>query len=216
MNTDWRKDVVGELNFDGNFDEFGGRSLSVSVGGRWVQNSRMNHNLDVGYTDSHDNAQWMDNYGAEAGVPQIGGVSYVFGALDNQTVDLTLRSNLLFTRNQSLQVYVQPFLTMGTYSDARALAAPDTRDLQAYTDPSFSASDFDFQYASLNANFVYRWEYLPGSTIFLVWTHARGQWEDRASAEDPNSFNPSFSQGALFQNEPENSFMVKLSYWFSM
>ena len=48
-------------------------------------------------------------------------MSYVFGELDNQTVDLTLRSNVLFTRNQSLEVYVQPFLTVGTYSNrARA------------------------------------------------------------------------------------------------
>ena len=43
MDTDWRKDLVGELNFDGTFDEFGSRNWSVDLGLRWVQSARMNH-----------------------------------------------------------------------------------------------------------------------------------------------------------------------------
>lgn len=216
MNTDWRKSLVGELGFDGGFSEFGGRNWSVDVGLRWVQSARMNHSLSLGYRENHSDAQWMDNRAAAPGVPEIGGVSYVFGELDNETIDLTLRSNLLFTRTQSLEVYVQPFISTGRYANPRALAAPDSRDLQPYTDPDFDASNSDFRYASLNANFVYRWEYLPGSTLYLVWTHARGQWEERGEAQDPSGFNSSFSRGMLFDNEPQNTFLVKLTYWLSI
>jgi hypothetical protein len=216
MNTDWRKSVVGELEFDGAFDEYGSWNWSVDFDVNWVQSARMNHSVSVGYRDNFSDAQWMGNFAAAQDVPQIGGVSYVFGELDNQTIDLTLRSNLLFTRTQSLEVYVQPFISTGEYSSPRALATPDSRDLQAYDDPAFSASDSDFRYASLNANFVYRWEYLPGSTLYLVWTHARGQWEDRGGATNPNEFSPSFTQGMLFDNEPENTFLVKLTYWLSI
>jgi hypothetical protein len=216
MSTDWRKDVMWELEFDGNINEFGGGGWSTDLDLRWVQSARMNHTASIGYRNSFNEAQWMTNYASIPGVPQIGGVSYVFGELENQTVDLTLRSNVLFTRRQSLEIYVQPFISVGSYAKPRALAAPDTRDLQPYDDPEFSASDFDFRYASLNANVVYRWEYLPGSTLYLVWTHARGQWEDRASADNPNNFDPGFSRGLIFDNEPENSFQVKLSYWFSI
>jgi len=216
MNTDWRKSVVGELEFDGAFDEYGSWNWSVDFDVNWVQSARMNHSVSIGYRDNFSDAQWMGNFAAAQDVPQIGGVSYVFGELENQTIDLTLRSNLLFTRTQSLEVYVQPFISTGEYSSPRALATPDSRDLQAYDDPAFSASDSDFRYASLNANFVYRWEYLPGSTLYLVWTHARGQWEDRGGATNPNEFSPSFTQGMLFDNEPENTFLVKLTYWLSI
>jgi hypothetical protein len=216
INSDWRKDMVAELNLEGNWNEYGRSYYRVSVGGRWVQSMRLNHSIDVGFSDSHDDAQWMNNFAATAGVPEIGNVSYVFGELDNKTLDLTLRSNVLFSRNQSLEVYAQPFLTTGTYSNARGLAQADTRDLQPYAAVDFDASDSDFRFASLNANFVYRWEYLPGSTIFLVWTHSRGQWEDRAGAQNPNTFDPSFTRGLLFTNEPTNTFLVKLSYWFSI
>ena len=109
----------------------------MDVGVRWVQSSRMNHQLSAGYRDNFSDAQWMGNFAAAPDVPEIGGVSYVFGELDNQTIDLTLRSNLLFTRTQSLEVYVQPFISTGIYADPRALAAPDTRDLQPYGDPGF-------------------------------------------------------------------------------
>jgi hypothetical protein len=216
INSDWRKDFVAELNLEGGWNEYGRQRYRVSVGGRWVQNTRMNHSVDVGFSNLRDDAQWMNNFGATAGVPQIGGVAYVFGELDNRTIDLTLRSNVLFSRSQSLEIYVQPFLTTGTYSNARGLARADSRDLQPYETTEFNASDFDFQFAALNANFVYRWEYLPGSTIFLVWTHSRGQWEDRAGSPNPAEFNPGFSQGMLFNNEPTNTFLVKLSYWFSI
>ena len=216
MNTDSRKNLVGEIEINGNWNEYGRQSARISAGGRWVQNTRMNHSFNVGFTNLHDDAQWMGNFAATAGVPQIAGVSYVFGELENQTLDITWRSNLLFTRAQSLEVYLQPFLTTGTYSNARGLAAPDTHDLEPYAAAGFDASHDDFRYASLNANFVYRWEYLPGSTLFLVWTHARGQWEDRAGAANRDGFDPSFSRNLLFQNEPTNTFLVKLSYWFSI
>jgi len=216
MNTDWRKSLIGELNLEGHVSEFGSWSGRASIGARWVQNMRMNHSVDLGFRRTFSDAQWMGNYAATAGVPEVGGVSHVFGELDNDTIDVTLRSNLLFTRSQSLEVYLQPFLTTGTYNNARALAEADSRDLQAYTDPAFVSSDADFRFASLNANFVYRWEYQPGSTIFLVWTHARGQWEQRSEAADPEQFNPGFSRGLLFDNEPTNTFMAKLTYWFSI
>ena len=80
--------------------------------------------------------------------------------------------------------------------------------------PDFVAEDFDFNFGALNLNLVYRWEYRPGSTIYLVWTHSKMRYEERngstGTPEWSNDFNPGFPFGV----EPGNTIMAKISYWF--
>ncbi|MBM3286628.1 MAG: hypothetical protein FJY88_04670 [Candidatus Eisenbacteria bacterium] len=78
----------------------------------------------------------------------------------------------------------------------------------------FQVEDFDFRYASANLNAVFRWEYRPGSTLFLVWTHGRESYSERRFGSDPERFDNSVSTDALFRNEPENRFLAKITYWF--
>jgi hypothetical protein len=60
---------------------------------------------------------------------------------------------------------------------------------------------------------VLRWEYAPGSTFYLVWKQGRDVYEERESA---TNFDASLVAGDLFDNEPENVILAKLTYWFSM
>lgn len=211
--TDTRKDLV--LGSDGSWfaDAAHNYSLNLELDLGWKQSNALTHELSMGYNRRVDDTQHLGNFENEG--EGIGGVSYVFGEIDQTTIDLTLRSNILFSRNQSLELYAQPFIAVGDYTNGRELVTPDTYDLRAYTRDGFQASDFDFSFAAVNVNAVYRWEYRPGSTLFLVWSHARGTYDQR-SFNPPGRFNNDIDGDALFSNEPENTFLVKLTYWLPM
>ena len=96
----------------------------------------------------------------------------------------------------------------------RELATPDSYDLRPYA--GFEVKDEDFTFAAVNLNLVYRWEYRPGSTIFLVWTHAKERYEEGFDQADPAQSNRGFDAGYPFRTEPANTFTAKISYWFSI
>ena len=78
--------------------------------------------------------------------------------------------------------------------------------------PDVVFSNPDFNYKQFNSTSVLRWEYRPGSTIFLVWTQARSQ-DDL----DLGSFGARRDFRNLFRHaRPDNTFLVKASYWFSL
>jgi hypothetical protein len=208
--TDYRKDLAADVSLNLNSNAEGNRGYGASVGFGWAQNSRMNHNLSLGYRDWHADDQWVGNF-ANPG-EGIGGTSYVFAELDQQTWDMTLRSSVLFSRDQSLELYLQPYLTVGSYSNPRELMTPDSYDLQPYD--GYDVSGDDFSYGAVNLNMVYRWEYRPGSTLFLVWSHTRSDFDARSFHDEPGQFTNDFSTDPLLNNEGENRFMAKINYWF--
>lgn len=222
--TDYRKTLhfQAEVNLSGNVEGNSRTTLWSQL--RWVQNERMNHRLSASWSSSTDDAQWIGNFATATDQPGIGDVSYVFGELESETVDVTLRSNVLFTRNQSLELYAQPFLARGRYSNPRALTRPASYDLAPIdtvveddAEVAYDVSREDFRFASVNLNAVYRWEFSPGSTLFLVWTHARdGSLIRGADPTERQQFDRAFDRDALFRNRPTNVFLAKVSWWFSM
>ncbi|MCU0612029.1 MAG: carbohydrate binding family 9 domain-containing protein [Candidatus Eisenbacteria bacterium] len=209
--TDSRKNLRMDMNIQHGGDHAGGREFTLESSGYWIQNSRMNHTLSGRVSKRHVDAQWVGNFANPGG--GIGGTSYVFAELDQRLWDLTLRSSLQFSRNASLELYLQPFLTVGNYASAQELAAPDTYDFRPY---EYDAAAQDFSYGAVNVNMVYRWEYAPGSTVYLVWTHTRDRFDYRGDPSMLGGFDNGFDTKPLFDNEPENRVMVKISYWFSL
>jgi hypothetical protein len=68
----------------------------------------------------------------------------------------------------------------------------------------------DFNIRDFNSNLVTRWEFQPGSVLFLVWSQARGGFTPNgrfAAGEDLEE---------LFDTHPHNVFLVKVSKWFSL
>jgi flavin-dependent dehydrogenase len=72
---------------------------------------------------------------------------------------------------------------------------------------------------SLNLNAVLRWEYRPGSTVFLVWTHGRladlGGYVLSTGGSEPDSpFDRDTFGLALdtFDLQPTNVVLIKLNY----
>ena len=190
------------------------RSTYVGFEARWLACPSMICNLEIGFDRTRNDAQHIEN-SANPGAG-IGGVSWVFGELDQRTVDITFRGSLLFSRNLSLEVYAQPYLSVGDYRNARELARPDSYDWNPYTAEGFDVDDYDFRYSSVNVNAVLRWEYRPGSTLYLVWKQGRSIDQTRRDAtEAGRSFNNALEGDNLFRSEPENVLMAKISYWFA-
>lgn len=216
--TDSRKHLT--LFWEGNYyaDTSHNLSTNLTLGTHWNQSSAVNHDLSAHYRYRLDDTQYLEtvNLSERPGGMGIGGLSYVFGKIHQRTLDLTLRTNLLFTRNQSLELYLQPFITVGDYTDAVELGRADSYDLIPYREPGYRVSDQDFSYASFNLNAVYRWEYRPGSTLYLVWTHSRSEYDQRSLTSDPRAFDNSIDAGRLFGNEPENTLLFKISYWLPL
>ncbi len=215
LSSDWRKPLSANLRLNRDFGAHSeGKRLEVGL--RWNQNDHFSHNLSLGWGQGQNDAQWLWNYandGSQPGVTGIAGIDHVFAALDQRTWQITLRTNYLLDRNRSLQLYLQPFLTTGNYTNAVWLATPDSYDLRPY---DLDASQNDFSYGAFNLNLVYRWEYRPGSTIFLVWSHSQERYDWRGGSPDPQAWSNEFNAGFPFGTEPGNTILAKFSYWFSI
>jgi hypothetical protein len=209
--TDTRKDLV--LTHEGSHfrDVAENHLTNLWLALRWNQTSAIRHEIGASFSNRVDDTQHLGNLENEGG--GIGGVSYVFGKIHQRTLDLTLRTNLLFSRHHSLELYAQPFISIGDYTNARELIRPDSYDLVPYTRDGFRAEHHDFSSSAVNMNLVYRWEYRPGSTLFLVWTHSRSSYREAGSLSDRGSFDNRLDGATLFDNEPENVFLVKATYW---
>jgi len=131
----------------------------------------------------------------------------LFGDRDVDQADFSLRGIVSFNRNLTAQFFTQIFLAKGTYRNFRELLGPDTFGPLSY-DPSSSSPDFNDKV--LNANVVLRWEYMPGSTIYLVWTHERYGTE--------TAYGRGFGDdiAAAFKLPVNNTILAKISYWWSL
>jgi hypothetical protein len=136
---------------------------------------------------------------------------YVFARINQTTVALAQRLNFTMTPNLSLQLYAEPFVSGGDYSAFKQLTDARNRDYsQRYAPFAYDlvANDNpDFNVKSFRTTNVLRWEYKPGSTLFVVWQQAR---ENDAV---PGGFRVGRDVHDIFGVAPKNVFLVKLAYW---
>ncbi|HEX6533938.1 MAG TPA: DUF5916 domain-containing protein [Gemmatimonadaceae bacterium] len=157
-----------------------------------------------------NDVQYLDRFAD----PASGLAHYTFARLNRTTLGITSRANFTFTPNLTLQVYAQPFVSSGRYSDWRELDRPRASRYgdryRPYTpaDTSLRLSSYDFNGKQFHSTTVLRWEYRPGSTVFFVWTQGREQ-DDL----NPGSFAFRRDYGDLFAARPDNTFLVKASFW---
>lgn len=225
--SDPRRTVSGELMTEGYVDDAGGgRRLAVFPRVTVRPSSRAELSLQPGVAWVRNPAQYVET--ASAG----GDSSYVTGSLSQATSSLTARLNLTFTPSLSLQLYAQPFLSAGRYRslaevrDARATRlreristfAPhavttmpdgDLRIDRGVDRAPLTVADPEFSVRELTSNAVLRWEYRPGSALFVVWAQAR---DDDAGAPD---FSVARQARALWRTASTNVLLVKASYWIA-
>ena len=181
-------------------------------------------------------AQWVDKVDDPAASHTFGS-RYIFGRLDQKELSASIRINWTFTPKLSLQLYIQPLISVGRYTEFKELAQPGTytfnsygeagstikeqRDIEGNVDsyefdpdgngptPSFTLENPDFNFKSLRGNALLRWEYLPGSTFFLVWTHGR------TNEDHPGQFRFNRDFSDLLSSRADNVFLAKIAYWIN-
>ena len=209
FNTDSRKRISGGMfmNF-GSADEGRSHNASYSPYVEVRPSTRASITLSAGYSARTDDAQWYGNF-----VDGGGFTHYSFAHLEQTTVSMSTRVNYTATPTLTFEFYGQPFVSQGTYRDVRELSATPGADrfsdrFAPYTPPS--GSETAFQFAQLRANAIVRWEYRPGSTLFVVWQHGKQSFQDQVSNQ---SWVKDYRD--LFDQHPDNTFLVKLAYWLS-
>ena len=169
--------------------------------------SNLSWELGTRYQRNRNDTQWFANQGV------IGSdtTHYLFAHLDQELLSFTSRLNYTATTTMSLQLYAEPFLTTGRYFNVRELGSPRAESYEARYRPfPMATDDASFNIKQLRASAVARWEYRPGSTVFLVWTQGRDQ-DDRHAG----TFVPTRDLRDLFAARPDNTFLVKASYWLN-
>jgi len=186
----------------------GGRSYSLNLNPEldFRVASRFNAALSLNHTRNRNDIQPR---GIRTG---LSGTHYTFAHLEQRTLSATLRVNYTISPTMSVQVYAQPFMTKGTFTDGRELsstprAAQYDDRYQPYADSTVTGG---FNFKQFQSNVVFRWEYRPGSALFLVWSQGR---QGGLGAEGTNSWRQDMND--LFGLHPANTFLVKVSYWIN-
>jgi len=171
--------------------------------------SQFNGSLAVNLSSELNDSQWFQNYGD---LVNSDTTHVTFAQLDRYTLGITARLNYTVTNNLSIQVYAQPFASVGDYSEWKELTA--TPRAVSYDDrfqPYGGGADpGGVNFKQLRTNTVLRWEYRPGSVLFLVWQQGRDQF-----TESPTDFQFGRDIGDLLELHPNNTFLLKFSYWFN-
>jgi hypothetical protein len=207
---DDRKAIVPYMNFN-YFRGAGGRNSSWSLGPEIDYKVLGRFSSVFQFNWSHD----INDHQFFRKVTDASGLHYTIAHLDQHTTSVTARLNYTFTPDISLQTYLQPFVSKGTYSNVRQLSATPRADnyddrYAPYINPAVTTDPGGFNFKALASNVVFRWEYKPGSTLFAVWNQGRQGFIPR---EGNQNFQGDVRD--LFNLHPANTFLIKMSYWLN-
>jgi hypothetical protein len=160
---------------------------------------------------------------------------YLFARLDQKTVSMTFRVDYCATPNLTVQYYGSPFVSSGRYTEFKRITDPraeryrDRFDVFAEEQVGYDSDDAvyaidedrdgiddyfvddpDFNYRDFNSNLVVRWEYMPGSLLYLVWS------QQRCDVVPHGDFDFGRDLNGLFDVHPHDVFLVKFVKWFSV
>jgi hypothetical protein len=186
-----------------------GRSHSIGWGLHMNLRPASNVSLELSpsYHVERNHAQWVENYDTNADEEDD---VFLFARLKNHVADLSLRAQWAFTTTLTLQGYAQSFVTSGNYRDFRRLLRPHS---YAFVPYDHAGENPDFRSRSLHSNVVLRWEYRPGSTVFMIWSQSRSS--SSKGPLDPD-FSPLPKMLKSLTDQGDNVLLIKCSYWLGL
>lgn len=233
MESDSREKLIANLEVDYSKNEIGGQYRLYSLSLTWKPSSQLTFSFGPSLETSNPMQQWVKNVEDPTAVNTYNN-RYVFAEIKQNTLSANIRLNWTFTPTLTLQLFMQPFFAVGDYVDFKEMARPRTtsfnyygkngstinysKDDDVYTvDPDgngpakvFSFSNPDFNYKSIRGTAVLRWEAMPGSILYIVWSH------DQQNYDNAGEFSFARDMKNLWRSEGNNIFMVKFSYWLDM
>jgi hypothetical protein len=203
------------------------RLSNIGGGARFRLSNRFLLSGRVSYEGLAENLQYVTT------ADTSDGFRWILGRIQQGTWTFTMRANLSLSPDLTIQYYGSPFISTGRYTEFKRatntlaeqysdrfhqFAADEIafqQDSNSYlvteggSGPSYSFANPDFSFRQFRSNLVLRWEYRPGSTLYVVWSQGR-------TGSEPD-WDSSFSSNwnGLWRTRPDNVFLVKLSYWLS-
>lgn len=236
LQTDARLRAVFSNNANYFWDEAGGWGASVGTAVRYRPSPGATLSFGPSWSSTRSPGQYVTRV-TDATATEFYGSRYVMSTLKQQSLGLDTRLNVTFTPRMTLEFYAQPFIASGAYFDFKEYDTPRTNHLSTYgvdrgtiatarnakghvmtyrVDPDgvgpaaeFSFSNPDFNLRSVRGNAVFRWEYHPGSVLYVAWTHSQ------SDVQPFGDFDLSRDQRGLFAGRPDNILLVKASWWYS-
>ncbi len=230
IDTDSRKAVKLSLNING------GRAYDRTVNGYNISpgvelqfSDAINVSTGLSWNRSHREDQYVSTEEYE------GSDQYIISELLQKTLSFTLRVNYNITPDLTIQYYGQPFISRGVYSDFKFVNDPLAKDVYERFKPfsmnqinydteldsykfdenadgiiDYSISNPDFDFVQFRSNLVARWEYKPGSEIYLVWSQGSTAFTNELNESVFDSLKDN-----LWDDSLTNTFLVKLTYRFT-
>lgn len=226
VSTDERKKLLfgietafqkGDFNYD--------NEQNFEIGVTYKPTDALNMKISPGLSFKQNQIQYITR------VQNLTEPRYILGTIDQRVFSLSLRLNYCISPNFTIQYYGQPFIASGKYSDIKRvtesrdqnytkrfhvfnsseLTYDDTQSKYFVDEDLNGTSDYSFNNPNFNSfdfisNLVIRWEYMPGSTVYLVWS------QNRSGSEKSGIFHFEDNMNALFNVYPQDVFLVKLSY----
>jgi hypothetical protein len=230
LETDHRKKIMFYFNnslyiLDHNtaFGEYYNFGMAVHI------SDALNFSIAPAYQKSHNKIAYIDN------IDYLNGQRYIRGNIERTEASMVVRLNYNITPDFTVQYYGMPFISAGKYRDLKYINDSKADDIEdryiqyseeqlefndsdniyaidentdGYVDYSFDNPDFN--HFDFNSNLVLRWEYLPGSTLYLVWS------QNRFDEKNDGQFAFASDVKELFRIYPHDIFLIKLSYRFAL
>jgi len=193
--------------------------------GIWVMPSNaLKISIGVNFSSNINNLQYIDRktVGTED--------KYLLAKINQRTLGAAFRIDYNITPEFSIQYYGSPFASVGKYSSFKVVSTPradnygdrfsnlnpvlNMDNYEVYSDgelqPEYTFRNPDFNFQEFRSNFVIRWEYRPGSQIYLVWSQDRSRFVNPGDKSVYNTFQD------ISKIYPNNIFLIKINYWFSI
>jgi hypothetical protein len=227
--SDSRKKAVVSLGGSYTSRDYNASALILDAQFAWRPFPALTLSLGPSFRHNIVSAQYLSTV-ADPYATRTYGSRYVFGDLGQTEVSATTRVSVATSPRTSLQVYLQPLISAGDYGAIKEVYAPRTYDFVRYgidagtitaagssfvIDPDaggpaapFTIAQPDFNLTSLRVNAVFRWEFRPGSSLFLVWT------QQRRARLPTGEFDFGSDISRVYTSPADDVFLVKVSYWF--
>jgi hypothetical protein len=230
INSDWRRALSGGAG--GGYtrtDDDAGESADVWTYLTWRPTDAVRMEVNPEYSHHQPDFQYVET--ADHGDD----VAYVYGSLDQKTFDVSFRLDYSVTPDLTIQYYGAPFVSAGQYGSFRRITSPradsyenrfrriaegeiqyDEENESYLVDENgdgvidYEFGNPDFNVRDFNSNLVVRWQYSPGSSIFVVWS------QSRFGFSPDGSFNVRDDMNALFDVHPHNVFLIKVNRWINL
>jgi len=218
FNTDYSRKASFSFNafYEGG-SENSSSNISISPSVTYQPFSTLKFSVSIDYSENMNELQYVHQTTSKQN--QV----YLLGRIDQKTLGTTFRVDYIITPELSIQYYGSPFASTGKFSNFKNIDNPmadsytnrfellaPTFSENSYTTSDYSFDNPDFTFTQFRSNLVFRWEYLPGSKLFVVWSNERTNFQSEVQSKIGDAFKD------LNSGFPNNVFLIKWSYWFSI